>query len=180
MKTLLLSYSLTGNNDALANSITKKLKAEHIKITELKKRTNGTIAADLLLQRTPITKPEAQVISSYDLVIFIGPIWLGQPAFPFKSYFKYLKKHAVKYAFISISGGAMNDNPGLFSVLKKKTGMEPIILVDNHIVDLLPSKEKATSQETSSYRLTEEDVYKLSWKTIGLLKEKLPQEVFLS
>jgi len=94
MKTAVISYSLTGNNNALATRFARELKAEHIKVTEQEKRTNGTIAADILFQRTPPTQP--------------GP------------------------------------------------------------------------QATSAYRLTDEDIEKLSKHAIGRLKEKLPKEVFLS
>ncbi len=53
MQTIVISYSLTGNNDALATSIATELVAKHIKIIESKPRTNGTIALDMLFNRTP-------------------------------------------------------------------------------------------------------------------------------
>lgn len=173
MKTAIISYSLTGNNDALAGRIAEELKAEHIKITEPRQRTNGTIAADIMFGRTPKTEPSAQVLSSYDLVIFVAPVWMGQPAFPLKSYLKHLKSHPQKYAFVSISGGALNDNPGLGGTLKKRTGAEPVALVDLHITDLLPAEPKPTSQITSAYRLTAENIEKLTKRAVGILKEKL-------
>ncbi len=120
MKTAVISYSLKGNNDALAKRIAEELKAEHIRITEPKKRSNGTIAADIIFGRTPATKPGPQVMPSYDLIIFAAPVWIGQPAFPLRSYLKYLKRHPQKYAFVSISGGALNDNPGLAGALQKE------------------------------------------------------------
>lgn len=100
MKTVILSYSLTGNNESLAKRIAQELQVEHIRITEPVKRTNGTIAADLILGRTPKTKPDPQVMSAYNFIIFVAPIWMGQPAFPLRSYLKQLKTYPQKYVFV--------------------------------------------------------------------------------
>lgn len=180
MKIKILSYSLTGNNEALANRLAKELRAEHMIIAEDRKRTNGTIAADIILGRVPLTKPSTESISSCDLIILIGPVWMGQPAFPFRQYLKFIKKHTVRYVYVSVSGGALNDNPGLADVLKKKTGLEPVVVIDHHIADLLPKKQNKTRQETSTYKLTDEDIDKLALLTLSILKEKLPKEVFIS
>ena len=59
MNTAVISYSLTGNNDALAKSIAGKLSAEHISVTEAKNRKTGAIIADLLFNRTPKVLPSA-------------------------------------------------------------------------------------------------------------------------
>jgi len=66
MKTVIMSYSLTGNNESLAKRIAEELKVEHIRITEPKKRTNGTIAADIVFGRTPKTEPKPHVMAAYD------------------------------------------------------------------------------------------------------------------
>lgn len=177
MKTVIMSYSLTGNNEALAKRIAEELKVDHIRITEPKKRTYGTIMADILFGRTPQTEPEPQVMSAYDLIIFIAPVWMGQPAFPMRSYLRQLKKHPQKYAYVSISGGAMNNNPGLPKRLKSSTGSEAAAVVDMHIVDLLPSEPKPTTQITSAYRLTSQDIENLTKRAIRMLREKLPNWV---
>lgn len=177
MKTVIMSYSLTGNNEALATRIAEELKVEHIRITEPKKRTYGTIAADIVFGRTPQTEPMPQVMSAYDLIIFVAPIWMGQPAFPMRSYLKQLKKHPQKYAYVTISGGSMNNNPGLLGTLKSRTGAEAVTVVDLQIVDLLPSDPKPTTQVISAYQLTAQDVENLTKRTVTMLREKLPKEV---
>ena len=177
MKTVIMSYSLTGNNEALATRIAEELKVEHIRITEPKKRTYGTIAADIVFGRTPQTEPMPQVMSAYDLIIFVAPIWMGQPAFPMRSYLKQLKKHPQKYAYVTISGVSMNNNPGLLGALKSRTGAEAVTVVDLQIVDLLPSDPKPTTQVISAYQLTAQDVENLTKRTVTMLREKLPKEV---
>ncbi len=177
MKTAVMSYSYTGNNAALAQRLAEELKAEHIRITEPKERTYGTIVADLIFGRTPKTIPTPEIMSLYDLVILVAPVWMGQPAFPMRSYFRQLKKRPQKFAFVSISGGAMNDNPRLSSVLKGKTGVEPSAVVDLHITDLLPPGPKPTTQVTSAYKLTSQDIENLAKRAITMLCEKLPKEL---
>jgi len=177
MKMVVLSYSLTGNNEALAKRIAEELNAGHLRITEQKQRTNGTIAADIIFARTPRTKPGPQVMPAYDLIIFVAPVWMGQPAFPVRSYLKQLKKHPQKYAYVSISGGAMNDNPGLPGVLKSRTGIEAAAVVDLHIADLLPPGPKPTAEVTGAYRLTAQDIENLTERAVATLREKLPNEV---
>jgi len=175
MKTVIISYSLTGNNEALAKRIAEELKAEHIRITEPKKRTYGTIAADLVFGRTPKTEPQPQVMSAYDLVVFVAPVWMGQPAFPMRPYLKQLKKHPQKYAFVSISGGPMNR--GLSNTLKSKTGAEAVTVADLHITDLLPAGQKPASQDAlAAYRLTAQDVENLTERAVKMLREKWPLE----
>lgn len=171
MKTVVMSYSLTGTNEALAKRIAEELKVEHIRITEPKKRTFVTIMMDIVFGRTPPTAPNPQVMSEYDLVIFVAPLWMGQPAFPMRSYMKQLKKHPQKYAYVTISGGALNDNPGLADALIKRTGNEPETLVSFCIVDLLPAEPKPTSQDTMNYKLTAQEVENLASRAVALLRK---------
>jgi hypothetical protein len=42
----------------------------------------------------------------FDLILFFGPIWMGQIATPLRAYLKHLKTNKGRYVFVSISGGA--------------------------------------------------------------------------
>jgi len=176
MKVIVISYSLTGNNDALATSIASEFSAEHIRITESKPRTMGTIALDMLFNRTPKVNPTMIDVEDNDLVIFVGPVWMGHVASPLRAYFKHLKGKLDQYAFVSISGGADGPNPKLAGELKKRVGKEPAALINLYIVDLLPSDPKPTREDTSSYRLTEEDVRSLTDKVVKTLKEAMTKD----
>lgn len=79
MKTTVVSYSLTGNNDALAAGIAAALAADHIKITEPEPRTNSRIAFDMLLNRKPKVDPFPDDIEGSNLVLFVGPIKEREP-----------------------------------------------------------------------------------------------------
>ena len=152
MRIAIISYSLTGNNDALASNIASELSAEHIRITEPQKRGYGEITLDLLLNRTPEASPAPQVLAQYEGLIFVAPVWMGQPAFPLR-------------------GGSLNPNPQLKNHLIKRTGKEPQVFVDQYISDLLPKDIKADPKAVEAYRLTESDLRQLTAKAVGELRK---------
>ncbi|MNH99463.1 hypothetical protein D3C73_522360 [compost metagenome] len=171
MNIAVISYSYTGNNEALAGSIAKELSAEHIQISEPKTRTTGTIALDMIFSRTPRVQPAPETIGGYDLVLFFGPVWMGHVAAPLRAYFKYLKSHPQRYGFLSISGGADGTNPKLTGDLHKRAGTEPAVLIDLHIADLLPDHQKTVRKDTSAYRLNDSDIHKLTHTMMQKLRE---------
>jgi multimeric flavodoxin WrbA len=175
MKVIVVSYSFTGNNKALADSIAAEFAAEHINITESKPRTMGAIILDILFRRTPQVNPIADKVEDHDLVLLVGPVWMGQVATPLRAYLKRLKASPGQYAFISISGGALGPNPKLAGELEKRVGKKPAAVIDLHITDLLPSDPKPAMKDTSAYRLSDGDVKSLTdtiVKSLRAINEK--------
>lgn len=172
MKTLIISYSLTGNNGALATSIAKALTAEHTKVIELKPRTLFTTFVDMLFNRTPLIMPITTKPADYDLVIFMAPVWMGQVATPLRACLKQLKASPVKYAFVCVSGGSAGPNTKLEADLVKRTGKAPAALIDLHIADLLPANPKPTQKDTAAYHINSNDVKKLTASAVEELQEK--------
>lgn len=162
MSTVILSYSLSGNNRALAASLAEALGGFHLDVVESKPRTTQTITFDILFNRIPSVQPEPKVLDQYDRVVFMGPVWMGKIATPLRPYLAYLKKHPIRYSFVSISGGADGDNPKLAGELFKRTGTKPEALQDLHITGLLPAEPRPDRSVTSAYQLTEKDVKKLT------------------
>jgi hypothetical protein len=115
-----------------------------------------------MFRRTPKILMPVERAEEYDLVVFVGPVWLGQIATPFRACFKQLGPEIDKYAFVSISGGADGPNPKLADELKNRLGKEPVCLLDLHIADLMPSEPAPTRDDTMAYRLPEEDVERLT------------------
>jgi flavodoxin len=158
MKVLVISYSRTGNNDDVAESLAAAFAAEHIRITESKPRTMGTIVLDIIFNRTPkIKMPPVENLETYDLKLFVGPVWMGHIASPFRACFKQLGSKIGKYAYISISGGADGPNPKLADELKKRLKKEPVSLIDLHLANLLPKEPKPTRKVTMVYRINERE-----------------------
>ena len=166
-----ISYSMTGNNDLLATHVAGLLGAQHIKVTEPKPRTNGTCAIDMLLGRTPKVVPAPEKQDEFELLLFVGPVWMGQAAAPLRAFLGHIRKQPRRYAFISISGGALSDNPKLAASLQKQTRQVPDAVVDLHIADLLPPEPKPTMADTSSYRVSGETAQSLAKTAVEQLKE---------
>lgn len=74
MRIAVVSYSLTGNNGAVAANVAKLLSAEHIRITEPKPRKMGAILLDMIFNRTPKTKPSPAELFQYDRILLVGPV----------------------------------------------------------------------------------------------------------
>jgi flavodoxin len=171
MKTTIISYSKTGRNDALATSIASELSVEHIIITEIKTRTNFTIALDLLFNRIPKINLNFKKIENSDLVILVGPVWLGKVAFPLRACLKELRNRTHHYAFISLSGGGdgPNSNSNLNKELEKRTGKRPVAMVNFHIADLLSTNPKPTPEDIDNYQITKKDIKVLTDKIMKVL-----------
>jgi hypothetical protein len=169
MKTVIVSYSLTGNNEHLAASLSTLLEADRVRITESKSRTMSTIVTDMMLNRTPKVAVPVAKVSEYDLVLFVGPVWMGQIATPFRACFKQLSQEIGDYAFISINGGADGPNPKLAGELEKRLGRAPLCLVDLHVADFLPPEPKPTRRDTMAYRISEEETRRLTGTVFATL-----------
>lgn len=171
MSIAVVSYSMTGNNDTLASGIAKAISAEHIIITEPKKRSYGTITLDFVLNRVPNVSPSPQILDKYNEIIFVAPVWMEHPAFPLRSYLAYLKKNPHKYGFVSISGGSLNPNPHLRDNIIKRVGTAPSVFAIMYIADLLPKGIKINPQTVETYRLTEGDKDVLTVKAVEEIKK---------
>ena len=170
MKVIVISYSLTGNNQDLAASVAAALGAEHVRITERKPRKMGKIVLDVMLNRTPKIALPVEKVEGYDGVIFCGPVWMGQVASPFRACFKQLGSQIGRYAFVSICGGADGPNPNLAGELETRLGRAPAGLIELHIADLLPPEPKPTRDDTMAYRITQKEVKSLSERAVAALQ----------
>lgn len=168
-----LSYSYTGNNEALAERVAKELSAKYIKILVQKPFKMSTLLLDMIFARKPQVSPTPKSLHQYDLILFVGPVWMGHVASPLRTYLKYIKQNPKPYGFLSISGGADKGNPKLSNELFKRTGVLPVILVDQHIANLFSSDASVTRQDTSAYKINESDVKKLTDIAIERIKSIL-------
>jgi len=171
MKTTVISYSLTGNNEWLAKSLAGSLGAEHVSITEPGKRSMGTIFLDNLFKRTPKVAVPAVKPEVHGLVVFVGPVWMGQVASPLRACFREFGPKLGKYTFVSICGGADGPNPKLAAELTKRLGKEPSAIVELHKADFLPPEPKPTRNDTMKYRVSEEQIRQLTDKAVSSLRK---------
>ncbi len=171
MKRIVISYSMTGNNEKLAARLATTLGADHVRITEPKRRKMGTIIFDMLFKRTPKITMPVENIEAYDLVLFVGPVWMGQIATPFRACFEQLRQKIGPYAYISISGGAEGPNPKLAAELQQRLGQDPVYLIDLHTAEFLPAEPQPTRKDTMAYRISENEVKRLTDTVIATLEK---------
>lgn len=174
MNIAVVSYSFTGNNDRFAESIAKALSAEHIRVEPNRPVTNGSIALDLILQRKPAVEPPPELLSRFDLLLFVAPVWMGQVAFPLRVYLAWLKRHPKAFGFLSISGGALSENPAIAAELARRAGTAPALVLDQHIYDLLPQEPKPTREDTEQFRLNDEDCARIAEIALKEIRRTLP------
>ena len=130
----------------------------------------GTIVFDNMLNRTPKVSMPAVRPGQGDLIVFVGPVWMGQVASPFRACFKEFGPRLGKYAFVSICGGAEGPNPKLADELTRRAGKAPAALVELYKADFLPSEPKPTRDDTMKYQVSDEQLRQLTEKAVSALK----------
>ena len=158
MKILMVSYSHTGNNRLLADHLGRKLNADRETITASGRLTGLTIALDMLFNRKPGIAPAQHDPADYDTVVLAAPIWMGKIASPLRSYLQQHRSQIKRFAFITISGGALGPNNKVPDELHELAGTAPVEARQLYINDLLAESEKGERGKTSSYRLNQEDL----------------------
>ncbi len=177
MKIALVSYSLSGNNARYADHLARALSAVLLPVHTLKPVTYGTIMLDMILRRKPEIDLKSDEFTLYDLVLFVGPVWLGKVAFPLRRCFDMLKKNRRTYAFLSVSGGADGNNPNLADELKQRTGAAPAFVLDQHIRELLPPEPAPTREQTSAYQVTDADCALFAGRAAEAVRQHVPNAI---
>ncbi len=171
MNILIVSYSLTGNNDALAASLAAACGGTHARITESKPRSTGSIALDMLFGRIPRVNAPSARVDGYDVVIVVAPIWMGSIASPVRAWLRDAASTIGPYAFVSLSGGSDGPNPRIGADLAKRLGKAPTAVVDLHIADLLPPEPKPARADTSAYRVNDAHLRVVTDKALTALRD---------
>lgn len=158
MKTLVVGYSLTGNNRLLAEYISGEEQADLEMITAQRKMSMFSIALDALFNRSPQIGEVQKNPADYDTVILAAPIWMGKIASPLRRYVKRYRAEIKKYGFISVSGGALGKNEKVPEKLQKLMKKQAVTVKQLYINDILPESEKADRSKTSEYAVMQADL----------------------
>jgi len=121
MKKLVVFYSLTGNNQKLANYLKENINCEIYEIKTKKKMGFSAFFTGLFFGKNPKIEENTIDLKSYDKIFFISPIWFGKLAFPLKAFLIKKKLNIQDYNFLSICLGGQKDKieNELFSILGK-------------------------------------------------------------
>ena len=174
MKIAVVSYSHTGNNARFADHLSRALNADAIELSTQHPVNYGTITLDLIFQRKPAIRFSGDQLKPYDLVLLVAPVWMGQVAFPMRRCLDALQALACPYGFLSVCGGADGNNPNLTRELTRRAGRAPAIVLEQHIRALLPQEPAPTRDDTSAYRLTDEDCDRFTKQAIAEIQKQIP------
>lgn len=158
MRTLIVYYSLTKNNETLAWELQQKLNCDIQRIEEIRKRTNLTIILDLLFKRKPEIKRSKNPISLYDKIILIAPIWDTNVATPMKSFIEMERNNFKEYSFITVCSGRPGQLEKITHDLEELAGKVPLTVEELKVNDLLPFEQKNKVKYSSTYRIKKPDL----------------------
>jgi flavodoxin len=151
MKTLIIYYSLTGNNSVLAKYLTKELKSQVERIETKRIQGQMGIALRSLFRFKTSIKPIKNDTSKYDLVILSYPVYLGTIAPAMRTYLSINKSKLKNIAIASASGGDANTKS--ITEIEALTGKKPI-------ATLQISTAKMNPKDPVQAKITEKDLEK--------------------
>ena len=155
MKTLIIYYSFSGNNEFLAQELQKRLDCDIQKIVELKKKTGFTILLDLIFKRNPKIKRSDFDLKQYDRFILAAPIWDGKIATPLRSFIEMEKDNFKEYSFITVCTGPDGQDKKITDELLQLIQKRPKAVMQLKINDLLPPERKNKIRYATPYRINQ-------------------------
>ena len=162
MKTLIVYYSFTGNNEALMLKLQERLNCDGIRIQTVRKRNGLSILWDLTFKRKPKLQPYTIPFSKYEHLILIAPVWAGKIATPMQTFLENEKPNIHNYFFITMCGGAAGQKKKIDEYLTATLLSKPTAVEELWINDLLRPEQKDTIKFTTAYRVKEDD-----WKVFA-------------
>ncbi len=180
MKPVIISFSETMNNERVASQVAKDLNIDWIKLKETKKRSLFTNIIDVLFGRKPKIALDLSLLEPYDFLVFMGPVWIGHPASPFRRIFQYLKTNPKKYGLITVCGGNCDlvSNPKLSECLMKRTGHEPLFVKELKLFDLMPPMDqKELNEKLFKYEMLQEEIDEYVNQAKTFLKDYLEEHI---
>ncbi|MEX2234480.1 MAG: flavodoxin domain-containing protein [Cyclobacteriaceae bacterium] len=157
MKTLIVYYSFSGNNEALAKQLQERLQCDIVKIEETKKRTKLSILWDVIFKRSARIKKITITLFAYDSIILIAPIWAGKIGTPMQSFILQEKRRLGNYSFISLCGGVKRQKGKVREFLEQLIQRKPTATEELWVNDLLPAEKKDKIKYTTAYRVKPDD-----------------------
>jgi flavodoxin len=155
MKTLIVYYSFSGNNNFLAQELQKRLDCDIYKIVELKPRNSLDIFLDLIFKRKPKIEKSDFDLQQYDRAILIAPIWAGKIATPLRSFIELEQDNFKEYSFITVCTGPDGQDAKIIDELVQLIHKKPKTVMQLKINDLLPLERKDKVKYATPYRINQ-------------------------
>jgi flavodoxin len=158
MKTLVVYYSHSGNNQLLAEELRERLGADLFRIETVRKTKAFSIFLDILLDRAPQIKDFFNGAYLYDHYVLVAPIWAGRIAAPMKSFILSERGRLDSYSFITLCGGATGKRAKVFNCLSRLTKQEPDQVMELGLKDFVAETKKGQGQSVSKLLLQKNEL----------------------
>lgn len=157
MRSLIVYYSHTGNNEKLAYVLKERLDCDIYKISELKERKTISILFNFLFKRnTKLTDCNAN-LKEYDSIILVAPVWAGRIATPMRAFIEGEKNNIRNYSFISLCNGETGQKDKIAGELYSLIKHDPKNVTELCINSLLPEEKRNKIKHTFYFRMRKED-----------------------
>jgi flavodoxin len=175
MKTLIVYYSFTGNNEIIAGTLREKLNCDATRIETLNSRSNVSIFLDLIFNRRPPIYSIAESLHNYERFIFISPIWAGRIASPLRTFLITHKVSIHRYSFLSVCGGGQNKQKGrVKDELTHLLGKSPYVVAELAINNVVEAG-KTHARAVSDFRLTHDNV-NIFWEALDAFVNEIEHQ----
>ncbi|MBS1542062.1 MAG: NAD(P)H-dependent oxidoreductase [Bacteroidetes bacterium] len=171
MKPLIISYSFTGNNEALTQNLKKRFNCEEYRVTELKKPIGPSILLDFFIKRPPKVARADINWQAYDYFILVAPIWESGVASPMRVFIEQERDHLTNYSFITICGGEESQAEKILNQLVTAAGRAPKAFCELKVNDLLPSGHHQQARFKTFYKIEHGDLKVFDDKISQFVKE---------
>jgi hypothetical protein len=164
MNTLVVYYSHSANNAALAMDIRKRLDCDIFRIKEPGKRTRLTIFLDKLFNRMPRIMECPMDLAHYERFIFVAPVWASGVATPMKAFLVKYRHFINHFSFITVCGGVADQHEKIRRELAAFVQQDPEKVEEIWITNLIPDDKKLDVRFMMNYKLGPADFEKISGK----------------
>jgi flavodoxin len=170
MKTLVIYYSFTQNNELLARELQRRLECNILKIETLKQRSGLAIFWDILFNRKPAIAFPPTDMAQYDQFIFVSPIWAARIASPLKTFLTKERGTIKHYSFITLCGGGNSkQHDKIVGELVTMLDVAPDAVAELWLSDL-KRKGHPTGKPGTGQKIIAEDLLEYQDKIDGFLK----------
>ena len=158
MKLLIVYYSFTGNNAALARKLGEMMECDILRIEEKRKRTSASFALDVIFKRRPRLKEYDVDLSAYDHIILVAPVWAGMIATPMQTFARQETGNLKRYSVIALCGGADGQKENIRAFLESTMSWKPVLVEELRVSDMLSPEDKDTIKSKIPYKVKADDL----------------------
>jgi flavodoxin len=158
MKTLIVYYSHSGNNEKLGYELKERIGCDIHKICEVKKRKTISILFDFFFKLKSKLSSYSINLKEYDKVIFAAPIWGGRIASPMRKFIDIEKNNLKRYFYITLCNGEVGQKEKIDSELYSIFQRRPNGVKELWINSLFPEDKQNKIKHTFNFKISKHDL----------------------